>query len=153
MNPHPPLSSFPFVILFLLVLVELLTLTSKKKLSLVQVSNFLIVLLVIFAPLTYYAGFWGLDYSEQSFQIPDASIELHQTYAKLLLILIVPLALVYSLIRSNQASKFLAFLYRLLLLLSLLLVAYVSFLGGELVFNHGAGIRIEKVINTMGNEK
>lgn len=147
MNPHPPLSSFPFVILFLLVLTELVKFFFPKKIELGQVSNFLIVMLVVFVPLTYYAGFWGLDYAEQSFKIPDESIERHQTYAKLLLILIVPLVLVYSLLRSSPTSRAMRFLYRLLLLLSIILVSYVSFLGGELVFNYGAGVQVYNETN------
>lgn len=141
-NPHPPLSSFPFVILSLLLLIEVYSLFAKNKSSIRPVSIFLVTILAIISPLTYYSGFWGLEFAEQSFTIPDAKIDQHQMYARLYLITLVPTSLFYSLKTSNENSKILCYLYRLSLLLSLALVGYVSFLGGSLVFNHGAGVKL-----------
>lgn len=143
MNPHPPLSSFPFVLVCVLAVSELALIIKKNNHTSAKVTLFTIIFLAVITPLTYYSGFWGLDYAEQSFQIPSHLIETHQSYARLFLILLIPLCLIYALRKSNFESKILTFLYRAFLLISLLHISYVSFLGGELVFSHGAGVKIE----------
>ena len=136
MNPHPPLTAFPFVIFTLLFIVEVLNLISKKE-AYNSISLFLVFALIVFSPITYYSGFWGADFASKDLV---EQIDNHQSYARFFLISLVPFVLVYFLKRQAVDNSGLRLIYYIFLLLSFTLVVYTSLLGGSLVFDHGAGV-------------
>jgi len=142
MNPHPPLSGFPFVILALIALTELLRLFSNREI-LNSAAKYLAILLVVISPITYYSGYWGVDYANQTFNVAEEFINRHQAFAQGFLLTLVPFAVCSFLHHSNLQSKKLRTLYLASLLVSLGVVAITSFKGGELVFSHGAGVNTE----------
>ena len=139
-NPHPPLAGFPFVILVLIASIEALNAVKPAVIS-KEVANVLLVLLCIISPLTYYAGYWGAEQASQTFTVSEDVIANHQLFAKMYLISLVP-TMTFGQLKSRGNSKIILVFYYLSLLLTLTLVSYASFLGGDLVFSHGAGVNV-----------
>ena len=139
-NPHPPLSAFPAVLLTLTIGLELYSVLKKSEyFSLLARRAFYLVCVI--SPLTYYTGYWGSDFANQSFSVPEDDIMFHQTIAEALLMslaltLICSLASKHAEHGKNVVNGF----YRLFLFTSYCIVLYTSFLGGHLVFSHGAGV-------------
>lgn len=145
MNPHPPLSSLPFPLALLLTAIELLIICGY---NLEQTKKIILLALALSLPLTYFSGYWGSDFANLSFTVPESEILKHQGYAKFALFLFFPLLLIPLLIAVSESSATarvrytLKLLYRALLLAFTSCLLYTSFLGGELVFSHGAGVRV-----------
>jgi uncharacterized membrane protein len=148
-NPHPPLTAGPPIIVLLLVIVQLCTAIFPRISVLKRFTSqllfcryFLLSMLILITPLTYYSGFWGEEFAEDlavanKIDLPKDVIEEHESLAKLFLISLVPLAL-FGFIRSEK--RVVSALYCLFLLLSFGLVIATAHEGGELVFEHGAGV-------------
>ena len=146
-NPHPPLSSFPFVLIVLLLIIELLSLNSADADRWNGVTRFLVFALCAALPLTYFSGYFGADFAHRQFEVPDEAILKHQLWAKLSLLSgAVPVLLFFlaDCSRSERPglARRLRAVFRLSLLVLALFLARVSFLGGELVFSHGAGVEV-----------
>jgi len=147
MNPHPPLSGFPIVLLILLCGGEILWFCAPKTYQGPAVRIFLLVGTLLFVPLTYFSGDWGVDAANQAqiFKITTDQISFHQNTAKLLLLSVVPL-LLFGLLKSSALygrSITVRISYLISLALSLTLCILTSYRGGELVFTHGAAVTAE----------
>lgn len=140
-NPHPPLTGFPIVITTLFIFIELYSLLKKKDLK--PLSVFLLSCLLVFSISTFISGFFGFDYANTIKDVPENLVDQHQSFAKVHLILLVLMIIFYSLREFyNLGSKFFITSYFLILIIFALNIYYVGFLGGELVFKHGAGVAI-----------
>lgn len=140
-NPHPPLTGFPIVITTLFILVELYSLLKKKDLK--PLSVFLLSCLVVFSISTFISGYFGFDYANTIKEVPEELVDRHQSFAKVHLILLMLIIIFYSLKEFyHLRSKFFIVSYFLTLIFFALNIYYVGFLGGELVFKHGAGVAI-----------
>ena len=141
-NLHPPLSSFPFVILTLVVIFEAINHVYRWKLS-KDIANTLLIALCIFAPLTYLSGYYNIDKASASFEVSEDLIAAHQAVAKFFLISLVPCVLLAFLEKAATRGKhFYLIAYYFFLLISYGLVIFTSFRGGELVFCYGAGVNL-----------
>lgn len=141
-NPHPPLTGFPFVILTLAVIFRLFELILRsERWSLLARS--LLPFLVIFSIATYYSGYWGLTYANNSSAEFEKAVAAHQTNAKIYLFSLVPLIL-FSYLETVGGTKTRLWkgLSLLFLMVSWWLAISTSFRGGSLVFDLGAGVRI-----------
>ena len=150
LNPHPPLAAFPAVLLTLIVSAEVASYAFWQQ-ELRRIARVLLCVLAFFAPVTYLSGYWGVDHANGSFQIPESAIAQHQGYAKLFLLTLVPLFIVVSLqsavVDAEGAARkrrVIRGIYLGLLIVSLLCGFGTSYLGGALVFSHGAGVLIDK---------
>ena len=130
------------MLLSLIVGSELLALFSKHRERLRAFAVALLSVLTFAAPLTYYSGFWGVDFANQSFNVSNEVIAKHQMFARFFLI-VLGVCVLFRLLESRAlyGKRLIKGLYLLFLLGSIILVAYTSWLGGELVFAHGAGVR------------
>lgn len=144
LNPHPPLAHAPLLLCTILIFEFLLS--SSKRWTSVDVhptfANYLLVLLCLISPLTYYSGYWGADFANADFTVPEEAILSHQSIAQLFLISLIPLAL-FGVLRRQNPSAFTAVSYFLFLLLSFGIVVQGSRLGGSLVYEHGAAVQIK----------
>ena len=148
-NPHPPLTGFPLVVLVLAAGAECIAATglpwlSASKMSITaecrRFSAILVKLLCVLAPITYYSGYWGSSFANQSFKIAEETIAAHQALGKSLIISLIPLLLFLLLSEQTPERALLRVCYRVFLSISLLLVILTSRQGGNLVFEHGAGV-------------
>lgn len=143
LNPHPPLSSVPAVLMTIVVAAELLSLIGTK-LPRDKIKYFSFIVLIIaccLSPLTYFSGYYASEYASQSFQIKQEIIVNHQIYAQLYLLSIFPLMLFAYLQIKEPQKKALYYLFCLFLVLSYSLLITTSYKGGDLVFEHGAGVK------------
>lgn len=140
LNPHPPLSAFPLVILTLIVLLEIfLVFRNIEKVR--SLSTLLLCFLAVISPLTYFSGYWGVDFANRSFEISQDLIEGHQMLAHLyLFFLVATLALAFAALKAEFSKKAFLVAYRIFLVLTYLIIVLTSAKGGELVFEHGAGV-------------
>ncbi len=144
-NPHPPLTGFPAVILVLLATVEFFRL-ARGRAGLDTTSDLLLLALVLITPLTFLSGYLGAAGADRTFSVPPAAIELHRSSGRLLVILLVPTAVSALLLRAAKKAggtepAGVRRLYLFLLILALASCLWTGYLGGELVFGHGAGVR------------
>lgn len=144
LNPHPPLSGVPSTLLCLIVGAELLSYFWQRD-ACRSFARTLLYILCIATPITYYSGYFGSDYASQSFSVPEDAIGEHQAYAQFFLISLVPCLVLQLAARDAEDSlkKYLRGLYLALLFLSFAIGLLVSFKGGELVFRHAAGVRLQ----------
>jgi len=89
----------------------------------------------------FFSGYIASDLADQFFEVPDEPISQHHVLGRLLLFTSIPmLALMWiGYAASHSKAMFLA-AYRLLLLACVVLVIFTGYLGGELIFNYGAGV-------------
>jgi len=141
LNIHPILAHFPFVLLFVAVVAEIWGILGNPAAS--KFSRTIVMIACAASALTYLSGYVGLEYANQSFEVPKEAISKHQLMGKLYLLSIVPTAL-FALLQIDNDARFVINAGRLFLLLSFALVLVASFYGGELVFRYGAGISIQQ---------
>lgn len=149
LNPHPPLSGFPIVLVCILALLEGIRLRSKNPAEWQRTLSFVILLLMTFVPLTYFSGYFGADYAHSQFKVPDEAILQHQLWAKSALFVSIGMTLIYVLAyvaepEKPAVAKQLLSLYRFFLICLLVTLIRTGFLGGNLVFSHGAGVHVEE---------
>lgn len=140
-NIHPILAHFPFVVLCLAVVSEAVALFGDEQFS--RYTRLLVFVAVIVSPLTYLSGYIGLEYANQSFEVPKEAISQHQLLGKIFLISLVPTVL-FNLLRDEATGRFVVFAARFFLITSFALAAVASFYGGELVFSYGAGVLLQR---------
>jgi len=95
---------------------------------------------VIFAFIT---GYIAQDYADQSFCVPNQAIAQHFIWGRILLIGIVPFwgaVLFFSTVTISRLVHWIIFIGALIVFLATALVT--SYFGGNLVFNHGAGVSV-----------
>lgn len=142
-NPHPPLSSIPIVLLVSASIFDALSLWMPTRAGeLRRVASWLLVLLLAIAPLTFYSGYFGAEAANQSFKISPDQIGAHQLWAKCFLMSLVPAGIARYLLMSQQSKKLWS-VWVFFLTLSLSLGLITAYQGGELVFESGAGVSLE----------
>lgn len=143
MNIHPPLSSLPFAFVIALSAIETWRLLPQTRARLTQLRMGLGVCAAVSVLFAFVSGYLEQSKASLSFVVPEESIALHYNVARLLLFLIVPCV---TLLFASEKAKFnqraLEWWYRASLLLVLATVIYTGWLGGELIFSHGAGVLI-----------
>ena len=139
---HPALSSFPPVILLLVCGLELAALAGIGDLR--RTIRILLWLGVPGVLAAVFSGYQASDSANQTFVVADQVIAAHHNIRRLLAFLIVPrAALEWIASKASHGKLMFQSLYRLVLLLCAGLVVYAGYLGGELVFRHGAGVFAE----------
>ena len=149
LNPHPPLSGFPIVLVCTLALLEAIRARSKNPADWQRTLSFVVLLLMTFVPLTYFSGYFGADYAHSQFTVPDEAILQHQLWAKCALFISIGMTLIYVLAfvaekEKPHVAKLLLRVYRIFLICLLAVLIRTGFLGGNLVFSHGAGVHVEQ---------
>ena len=140
MNPHPFLTGFPTASALFCVVYELVSMRAPAFEN-SHVRNLLNSILFTVVSLTYFSGFYGRDAANASAEMADV-IATHEGFARMALIL--SFAQIFLLIARNFAAaksqRTVLLLFRVNLLLLASLLTYTSFLGGNLVFEHGIGV-------------
>jgi hypothetical protein len=86
----------------------------------------------------YYSGFYGLDFATE---IPADLIKFHQGLGRFSTLLGLPLLLFALLSAKTPPKPLITGLFRASLAALTLTLLYTAHLGGELVLEHGAGVR------------
>ena len=139
-NPHPLLSSFPFVICLIIFITEIVNFycnDSYKKTTL-----YLLILFFIFTIITFISGYIGAEYANLSFKVPLELIEKHELYARIFILSLIPIVLFYYLLTSSDKIYLKTRIAFSLLLL--LIISFVSYHGAQLVYSYGAGVELVK---------
>ena len=156
-NPHPPLTSFPLAICFIITVCEIFKHLFKKK-ELSTVCNYLTLFALIIFPLVYYSGYEGATYVSKDFDYE--LISAHQDLAKFFLFTCIPYLVLRTAIAfeksllgmiSDYAKEVIETMLTCFSIAILGLVIYTSHLGGNLVYEHGATVKTcdpAKVCNT-----
>lgn len=142
---HPPLASFPFVILVLIFVFDGLALLSKKE-SCSTCSSVLCITALPLSLLTYLSGYFSSEEASRAFSVSSDMISQHETWGKLLLLSLFALFVLRLCLDSAENPKIIFPLYGACLIGSLALAGYTSFLGGSLIFDHGAGVSAEHLV-------
>jgi uncharacterized membrane protein len=144
MEFHPPLASFPFALISVAAGLEFYSFFRPSS-GIRAAIRINLVLAAIFVGLAFLSGYSASDSANLTFIIGDDVISEHHNYGRLLLFLIFPCA---ALEWIAAKAKFNTGLFRLLYLLALVgcvgLVICTGYLGGKLVFEHGAGVSAKK---------
>ena len=136
---HPFVTHFPIVLILLLGVLELYSLWDQ---SLQKAKELLLVCFLISVLAAFFSGFLAQETASQSFQVSVDIIAYHQIWAKASLFLSFPLVILgFFQHRASHAVGMFAWSYRVLLIAVILLLGFTSYLGGELVFSYGAGVR------------
>jgi uncharacterized membrane protein len=137
---HPPLSAFPFALIVMAAALEVLALRPAWA-WLGRSAGVCIVAGAVFVVLAFLTGYAASEHADQTFQVPDEAIAWHHTVGRLLLFCVLPCAAlkVISELAKYGVRGFRA-AYFALLAVCLGLVVYTGYLGGQLVFAHGAGV-------------
>ena len=141
---HPVLSSFPGVGFTTALVLEIgrMVLPKRVSASMVGVGLVVAVLGVVGA---YFSGTFEAGAASQSFKVADEVIAWHHTWGRMLLFAALPTLGLFWIAEYAQFYR-LAFkwAFRLMLLASVTLCVVTAHLGGELVFEHGAGVSVER---------
>lgn len=151
MNIHPPLSSFPFVLLTVTILFEIATLLQnsgkiKAEIRLIVCARYLLCAATIGTVITFLSGYWGEDFANQTFTVAEDLIKTHHNYGRLLLFCMVGcLAAKFAADFAKYHITLFRSVYWFLLVFCFSLSVYTGYLGGELVFEHGAGVAVQSI--------
>ena len=150
---HPALSSLPFSMLFIILILELISFSKIFHIS-NQLIFLLLSLLVIFTILTFFSGYIANIFADGTYKIDDKLISYHHFYGRFFLILVIPIIGLKFLTNKVNANNLniskkmnlmqacLNLTYFTYLLILLAFAVYTQYLGGQLVFRYGAGVNI-----------
>lgn len=143
-NFHPPLTAFPIAFICLVTVLELLNISLFKENAGLKFSIKILLVASLFGSIAaFFSGYQASELANQSFQVADEVIQRHHVFGRSLLILNIVLVGIYFIQQSAKFYlKFFKICYYCLLLLNLALVIYTGYLGGQLVFSHGAGVKL-----------
>lgn len=148
---HPFFTAFPIALLSAAVLFELLALGFKRHRGALRVASFANLLLLIpLALLALFSGYSAGDVASVTFKVPESALAAHQFWGRMLVFSLIPLIIVRSVIALNSSVVMLWVLYWSLLLGCWALCLWTGSLGGQLVFEHGAGVRAEIQVELPG---
>jgi uncharacterized membrane protein len=137
-NLHPALASFPPVLILIAAALEIADRRGRFRTTI----RLHLVLAVIFVTATFFTGYGASETANQTFVVADSVIATHHSVGRLLLFLIFPCAALEVVAHRAVHGRRLFFAaYALTLAACVLLVVYTGYLGGQLVFEHGAGVR------------
>lgn len=137
---HPPTVAFPFVLTWVVLVLEVVNFRMKSS----EYSKMCLGLLgasVVLAFLAYQTGHQAGQLASRSFLVPEEEIGIHFLWAKIFLFTIIgAFILKLTAYFAKFNIKFWRALYLLVLIAATCLVTNVGRLGGKLVFDHGAGV-------------
>ena len=140
LNLHPPVSAFPFALLVVAGLLELVRIFLRRD----WVEHGITVCVagaVCSAIAAFLTGYSAAERADGTFSIPDEVIAQHHNAGRLLLFAVIPCALLRgATIFATHGRIGFSLAYRALLTVCIGLVVYTGYLGGKLVFEHGAGV-------------
>lgn len=137
---HPALASFPAVLLLVALGLEVASAIRGTDVFRVAI-RIQLSLAVVFVLAAFFSGYLANDLANQTFSVADSFISRHHLSGRLLAFLILPCAaLEFIARRAVYARGGFRVAYLMLLLLCVGLAVYTGHLGGELVFEHGAGV-------------
>ena len=147
---HPPLSAFPVPFLIVALATELIR-RIVPTLREDATSRVLVRVMIFTAAASvaaaFFSGYHASEHANKTFAVSDDVIALHHLYGRLLLFLMFPLVSIAALAPSAKHGKRVLENILLILLLTVVAIAITTgYLGGRLVFVHGAGV--EKQIVT-----
>ena len=142
-NLHPPLAAFPIALIVVVVLLEVVQfLWPRLNLHLTIRVN--LILAALGTAAAFFSGYQASELANQTFTIADDLIAEHHRWGRLLLFIVVPCAMLQILGSIAQYGKcWFRVAYYLFLLACMVLVLVTGWLGGGLVFEHGAGVRAQ----------
>lgn len=138
---HPPLTVFPPALISVVLLLELVFLFRPYP-WIRRVSEVNLALAGVGVVAAFFSGYQAITVAEKTFKIAPELIATHHQFGKLLLFAIIPtvtLGFLHSRATHGKSGFRAAYLFSLAL--SFALVVYACYLGGDLVFVHGAGVR------------
>ena len=137
---HPPLSAMPLGLIVLAAILEVYYILRPSPMVAYAIGINLVAA-AIFSLAAFFSGYSAAETANRTFQVTDQAISEHHTFGRLLLFAIIPCAAlkIISAIATHNKAIFRGF-YLVFLVLSLSLVLYTGYLGGRLVFVHGAGV-------------
>lgn len=139
-NLHPPLTSFPFALFSVVVILEVVNLRRPNQ-TVQGAARINLVLAGVFTLFAFLSGYMGNEFANRGGPVSQDAIEFHHLMGKALLFLIVPtVALKFVHVAAEHNKAAFGWLYAACLAVTYLLVLYTGFLGAELVFEHGAGV-------------
>jgi len=142
-NLHPVFTTLPFALFMVVAFLEGVSLFWKPPFlqRTIQVNLLLAGLTIIPA---FLSGYQGLTLAEQSFTVQESLIVTHHSFGKALLFIAVP-CVALGLVSANVKEYRIVWkgFYYLTLFCCVGLVIYTGYLGAELVFSHGAGVKVE----------
>ena len=140
---HPILSSFPSVGFVTAALLEIGRMIVPRRINSSMVGVGLVVA-VIGTVAAYFSGTVAATTASHTFSVPDEVIALHYTWGRMLLFAALPtLGLFWIAERAQFYREAFKWAYRVMLLGCLGVCVVAAHLGGELVFEHGAGVAVE----------
>ena len=139
-NPHPPLSAFPIVLFTTLLFGEAAYTVIRKDFTALRLYLLSLTLVSLIA--TYFSGYWGVEVAKEL--TPHVAPEViggHQSAAKAFLFFS-PAFFLFGFLMCGEyrSRRIVRSLYFLSLFAMWCAAARVSYLGGELVFRHGAAV-------------
>lgn len=137
MNLHPFLSAFPPVLIIQAFVCELILLRAADREFWKKVGRYTLVAALIFTAAAFFSGYFAAEDASQTFNVSQDVIANHHNFGRLLLFALIPVTL-FSFLRDDSCR--LNLLYLFFLAAALALVLYTGWLGGNLVFRHGAGV-------------
>ena len=94
-----------------------------------------------FTLLAFLSGYQAKEIASQTFQVSDDLILVHHYWGRALLFCVVP-CLAFHFFMQRSGNLVARYLYLLSLALITAIAIYAGYLGGELVFSHGAGVKV-----------
>ncbi|MFM1848173.1 MAG: hypothetical protein RL417_1647 [Pseudomonadota bacterium] len=138
-NLHPPLTAFPLVLLLSIACLEVIA--WRRKLDWNKPIEVLLVFMVVAVVAAFFSGYQASEIADRTFAVPNEPISWHHTIGRFLLFLSIPCAaLRFVGARARFNQELFRYGYRLTLAGCIGLAIYTGYLGGELVFRHGAGV-------------
>ncbi|MCB0338443.1 MAG: hypothetical protein KDD53_02515 [Bdellovibrionales bacterium] len=149
---HPFLSSFPVVLCSCALLSEFLFVFSKRR-EFRLVTRFSIVLLLLSTIAAFLSGYLASDLANQTFVISNDLIERHHFTGQILLFLVFPLSILnFARDYASYGKLGFSITFQVVLLATVLTAFVTGFRGGELVFEHGAGVSAVPLSTKGGQE-
>ncbi len=137
---HPPLTSFPFVLLWVVVALDVVGYFNKKDFY--RLSVIFAVAALVAAFVAYQSGHQASQHASITFAVADEVIGEHFLWAKIGLFVLVTMA-IFKLV--GLFAKFNKEIFRaiagILAVVSAVIFSFVGHLGGKLVFEYGAGVK------------
>ena len=143
---HPPVAHFIIAIPVIILLLEIINLFAKKR-AIGVVSFFLLILTVVAGITAYYSGgvdgkaAWDLLSSDGQTELK--AHKLFGTYLVMASIIVVLFKLISSLVQRGLVK----FIYLLVLIVFVVGILKQGKEGGELVYVHGANVKIVKTMD------
>ncbi|GEM_PF-1431918 len=141
---HPPLVAFPLVLIFVAITCEIWVVIVPNSNQVSVFSRVTLLAALLFATVAYFSGHEASEFMNKSFIVPDSAVGDHFFWARVSLFTLTPcVATKFISDAAKYNKKLFKWIFLLLLIASAALVSYTGWLGGSLVFDHGAGVRAE----------